>query len=158
MARGDGTAAVELFAVYCDRLRLMVRLRLDRRLQGRLDPSDVLQETYFDVARRAAEFAANPTMPPYLWLRFLTSRRPRESGSRTAIPPWLRRRPGQRFEALTALHKAAAIGRELHQSPEWFDRLRNEAIAALALPDVHITHEFGSFPPGSRWVEEKQAA
>jgi serine/threonine protein kinase/WD40 repeat protein len=65
----------------------------------------------------------------------------------------LSRRPGQRFEALDALSKAAAIGRELHQPPEWFDRLRNEAIAALALPDVHITQEFGSFPPGSVWVE-----
>jgi serine/threonine protein kinase len=65
----------------------------------------------------------------------------------------LSRRPGQRFEALDALGKAAAIGRGLGQPPEWFDRLRNEAIAALALPDIHITHEFGSFPPGSRWVE-----
>jgi serine/threonine protein kinase/tetratricopeptide (TPR) repeat protein len=58
----------------------------------------------------------------------------------------LSRRPGQRFEALDALGKAAAIGRELRQPPEWFDRLRNEAIAALALPDIHITQEF---PPGT---------
>ncbi len=65
----------------------------------------------------------------------------------------LSRRPGQRFEALDSLGKAAAIGRELGQPSEWFDRLRNEAIAALALPDIHITHEFGSFPPGSSWVE-----
>jgi WD40 repeat protein len=65
----------------------------------------------------------------------------------------LSRRPGQRFEALDALRKAAVIGRELDQPPQWFDRLRNEAIAALALPDVHITKEFGSFPPGSRRVE-----
>jgi RNA polymerase sigma-70 factor (ECF subfamily) len=33
----------------------MVRLRLDRRLQGRLDPTDVLQEAYLDVARRFPE-------------------------------------------------------------------------------------------------------
>jgi eukaryotic-like serine/threonine-protein kinase len=65
----------------------------------------------------------------------------------------LSRGPGQRFESLDALGKAAAIGRELDQPPEWFDRLRNEAIAALALPDIHITKEFGSFPPGSVWVE-----
>jgi tetratricopeptide (TPR) repeat protein/WD40 repeat protein len=65
----------------------------------------------------------------------------------------LSRRPGQRFDALAALGKAAAIGRELGQPPGWFDRLRNEAIAALALPDVHITREFGSWPPGSRGVE-----
>ncbi|HEY8503161.1 MAG TPA: hypothetical protein VIL46_01165, partial [Gemmataceae bacterium] len=59
------------------------------------------------------------------------------------------RRPGQRFAALAALGKAAAIGRELGQPPQWFDRLRNEAIAALALPDVHITRELDGFPPGT---------
>jgi RNA polymerase sigma-70 factor (ECF subfamily) len=75
MAKGDGGAAAELFVAYRDRLRLMVRLRLDRRLQGRLDPSDVLQEAFLDVARRAPEYAANPTLTPYLWLRFLTGQR-----------------------------------------------------------------------------------
>ena len=72
---GDAAALVELFTHSRDRLRRMVRLRLDRRLQGRLDPSDVLQEAYLDVARRAPDYAANPTMPPYLWLRFLTGQR-----------------------------------------------------------------------------------
>ena len=33
-------------------LKRMVKLRLDRRLRGRLDPSDVLQEAYLDFARR----------------------------------------------------------------------------------------------------------
>jgi tetratricopeptide (TPR) repeat protein len=65
----------------------------------------------------------------------------------------LSRRSGQRFDALAALGKAAAIGRELGQPTEWFDRLRNEAIAALARPDLHITQEFGSFPSGSVWVD-----
>jgi RNA polymerase sigma-70 factor (ECF subfamily) len=75
MASGDGGAAAELFVAYRDRLRLMVRLRLDRRLQGRLDPSDVLQEAFLDVTRRAPEYAANPTLTPYLWLRYLTGQR-----------------------------------------------------------------------------------
>jgi RNA polymerase sigma-70 factor (ECF subfamily) len=75
LASGDGAAAAELFVAYRARLRLMVRLRLDRRLQGRLDPSDVLQEAFLDVARRAPEYAANPTLTPYLWLRYLTGQR-----------------------------------------------------------------------------------
>jgi RNA polymerase sigma-70 factor (ECF subfamily) len=75
IAEGDNQAVGELFAAYRDRLRLLVSLRLDRRLQGRLDPSDVLQEAFLDIARRAPEYAANPTMPPYLWLRFLTGQR-----------------------------------------------------------------------------------
>jgi serine/threonine protein kinase/WD40 repeat protein len=58
--------------------------------------------------------------------------------------------PGRRFEALDALGKAAAIGRELDQPRDWFDRLRNEAIAALTLTDIHITDTWEGFPPGAR--------
>src|SRR5712691_8214521 len=75
LAEGDQQALAEAFARYRDRLRRMVRLRLDRRLQGRVDPSDVLQEAYLDVANRAPEYAGNPAMPFYLWLRLLTGQR-----------------------------------------------------------------------------------
>ncbi len=69
---GDEQALIELFTRRRERLRQMIRLRLDRRLQGRIDSSDVLQDAYLDVARRAGEYIANPNMPPFLWLRFLT--------------------------------------------------------------------------------------
>jgi serine/threonine protein kinase/WD40 repeat protein len=48
----------------------------------------------------------------------------------------LSRRQGQRFDALAALAKAAAIARELDVPTERLDRLREEAIACLALPDA----------------------
>jgi len=70
---GDERALTELFTRHRERLRRMIRLRLDRRLQGRIDSSDVLQEAYLDVAHRAHEYLAQPAMPPFLWLRFLTS-------------------------------------------------------------------------------------
>src|SRR5262245_48210617 len=66
---GDQQALAELFGRYRDRLRRMVRLRLDRRLHGRLDPSDVLQEAYLDVARRLPEYNREPALPFYLWVR-----------------------------------------------------------------------------------------
>jgi RNA polymerase sigma-70 factor (ECF subfamily) len=44
-------------------------------LQGRLDPDDVLQEAYLDVVRRFPEYAADPSLPFFLWLRFLTGQR-----------------------------------------------------------------------------------
>jgi RNA polymerase sigma-70 factor (ECF subfamily) len=72
---GDQDALALLFGRFRDRLRRMVRLRLDRRLQGRLDPSDVLQEAFLDVSRRAPEYVAKPDMPVFLWLRFLTVQR-----------------------------------------------------------------------------------
>lgn len=75
MSDGDEDALTELFGRYHDRLRRMVKLRMDRRLQGRLDPSDVLQEAYLDVARRAPEYRTDPSMPIFLWLRWLTGQR-----------------------------------------------------------------------------------
>jgi RNA polymerase sigma-70 factor (ECF subfamily) len=72
---GDATALGALFARYRDRLRKLVRLRLDRRLSGRIDASDVLQDAYLDVARRIPEYAAAPTVPFYIWLRSLTGQR-----------------------------------------------------------------------------------
>jgi RNA polymerase sigma-70 factor (ECF subfamily) len=72
---GDAGALAQMFEQHRGRLEQVVRLRLDRRLQGRLDPSDVLQETYLDVARRFPEYAAAPTLPFFLWLRLLTGQR-----------------------------------------------------------------------------------
>jgi RNA polymerase sigma-70 factor (ECF subfamily) len=75
---GDGGGEPDLVGLFTrsrERLRRMVQLRLDRRLQGRVDPSDVLQDAFLDVTRRAPEYLANPSMPPYLWLRFLTEQR-----------------------------------------------------------------------------------
>src|SRR5436190_17373779 len=71
-AGGDEQAFAELFSRHRDRLKRMVHLRLSRRLQGRVDDSDVLQEAYLDVSRRLAEYAADPKLPFYLWLRHLT--------------------------------------------------------------------------------------
>jgi RNA polymerase sigma-70 factor (ECF subfamily) len=65
----------QIWEHYRDRLRRVVRLRLDRRLQGRADPSDVLQEAFLDFQSRAAEYAQKPDMPFFLWLRFLTGQR-----------------------------------------------------------------------------------
>jgi RNA polymerase sigma-70 factor (ECF subfamily) len=75
MAAGDQQALAEAFGRYRGRLRRMVLLRMDRRMQGRVDASDVLQEAYLDMAQRAAEYAAKPTLPLFLWLRLLTGQR-----------------------------------------------------------------------------------
>jgi RNA polymerase sigma-70 factor (ECF subfamily) len=71
-SRGDEQAFGELFARYRDRLRRMVHLRLSRRLQGRVGDSDVLQEAYLEVARRLPDYAQEPALPFFLWLRHLT--------------------------------------------------------------------------------------
>lgn len=74
-ADGDAAALGEAFSRYRARLRRMVQLRLDRRLQGRIDPSDVLQDAYLEVASSLAAYLNDPQIPFYLWLRFLTGRK-----------------------------------------------------------------------------------
>ncbi|HQX52124.1 MAG TPA: sigma-70 family RNA polymerase sigma factor [Planctomycetaceae bacterium] len=71
----DLAAAGELFQRHRLRLEKMVRLRMDRRLTSRVDPLDVLQDTWLDCERRFAEYSAIPTMPFFHWLRFLTAQR-----------------------------------------------------------------------------------
>lgn len=73
--QGDPRALGELFSQHRERLRRMVQLRLDRRLQGRIDPSDVLQEAYVEFARALADYLRQPSLPFYLWLRLLTGRK-----------------------------------------------------------------------------------
>src|SRR5215831_12033918 len=73
--RGEEAALAALWGRHRKRLRQMVRLRLDRRLQGRVDPSDVLQEAYLDLAHGLPEYARDRAMPPYLWLRLVTGQR-----------------------------------------------------------------------------------
>jgi RNA polymerase sigma-70 factor (ECF subfamily) len=70
-AAGDQRAIDDLFSRYRSRLKRMVHLRLSRRLQGRVDDSDVVQEAYLDVARKLPEYAADPQLPFFLWLRNL---------------------------------------------------------------------------------------
>lgn len=72
---GDGEAVAALFEPYRPRLRKMVQMRLDRRLQGRVDASDVLQEAYIDAARRLSEYDRDRQLPLFLWLRLITGQR-----------------------------------------------------------------------------------
>jgi RNA polymerase sigma-70 factor (ECF subfamily) len=57
------------------RLRCMIALRMDRRLQGRIDPSDVLQDAYLHASRKLADYVTNPAIPFFLWLRAITGQR-----------------------------------------------------------------------------------
>ena len=72
---GDEAAMAELFDRYRKRLRQMVRLRLDRRLQGRVDSSDVLQDAYLDARRKLPTYSAKGDIPFFLWLRLVVGQK-----------------------------------------------------------------------------------
>jgi RNA polymerase sigma-70 factor (ECF subfamily) len=72
---GDEHAFSCLLDAHRPRLRRMVQLRMDHRLQGRVDPSDVLQDAYLEAASRRNSYVSERPMPFFLWLRFLVSER-----------------------------------------------------------------------------------
>lgn len=129
---GESAAAGELFELYRGRLARMLDVRLDRRVAARLSVDDVLQEAFLDVARRVGEYLADPAVPVYVWLRFLTLQRMQmlqrahlgaaaRAVGREATPPGTaasaESMAGQFVADLTSPSQAA-IRRELH------DRLR----------------------------------
>jgi RNA polymerase sigma-70 factor (ECF subfamily) len=121
-AQGDGQVLGTLLARHRDRLRRMVALRMDRRLQGRIDPSDVIQEAYLEASARLAEYLRNPSMPFFLWLRFLAGQklvtlhrhhlgvRMRDAGQQVALDH------GPLPEASSAALAAQLLGHEVRPS------------------------------------------
>jgi RNA polymerase sigma-70 factor (ECF subfamily) len=73
---GDEGAFAALFNSQRERLRRLVRLRLDRRLSGRIDSDDVLQDAYLEARRRLVDYARDPqALPFHLWLRLVTGQK-----------------------------------------------------------------------------------
>jgi RNA polymerase sigma-70 factor (ECF subfamily) len=72
---GDSAALNALFTRHRGRLRRMVDLRLDRRLQGRVDASDVVQDGFVDAVAKLQDYLADPKLPLFIWLRLVVGER-----------------------------------------------------------------------------------
>jgi RNA polymerase sigma-70 factor (ECF subfamily) len=70
-AAGDGQAQTELVQKHRKRLKAMVALRLDSRLAARIDPSDVVQETWAEAFAKLPDYVRTQPLPFYPWLRQL---------------------------------------------------------------------------------------
>jgi RNA polymerase sigma-70 factor (ECF subfamily) len=70
-SQGDRPARQQLLARHRDRLKHMVRLRMDRRLAARVDPSDVVQDALADAAQKLSGYLRERPVPFYPWLRRL---------------------------------------------------------------------------------------
>jgi RNA polymerase sigma-70 factor (ECF subfamily) len=70
---GDRQALAEAFSMHRERLWRTVHFRLDHRLQGRVDPDDVLQEAYLAAADRIGHFTGDSSASLYIWLRLIVT-------------------------------------------------------------------------------------
>ena len=69
IADGDKESLGTLLARHEARLRRMVDFRLDLRLRGRIDSSDVIQEVHLAAWKHLADYLKEPAVPFFLWLR-----------------------------------------------------------------------------------------
>ena len=67
----DPKALGDVLERHRERLTQLVRFRMPTALLDCMEPSDVVQETFFEATRRVDEYLRKPSVPFYLWLRFL---------------------------------------------------------------------------------------
>jgi RNA polymerase sigma-70 factor (ECF subfamily) len=62
-----------LLSQFEERLKRMIRLRMNPALRGRVDASDIVQDVYLEVSKRLAEYGQPPAAPLFLWVRTIAS-------------------------------------------------------------------------------------
>lgn len=71
---GDGSAAGRLLERYRGYLDLLVRVQIGRRLQGKVDSSDLVQETFLEAHGDFAGFRGTTEAELVAWLRQILAR------------------------------------------------------------------------------------
>src|SRR5262245_48860463 len=105
-------------------LRQVVDLRLDRRVRGRVDPSDVVQEAQMEASRRLRDYLRDRPMPFRLWLRQLAydrlvmlHRRHVGAAKRSVVR-----------EAVLPDESSALLGRQLVSGPSPSEQMTQEEL------------------------------
>jgi RNA polymerase sigma-70 factor (ECF subfamily) len=68
---GDATAGGQLLELYRNYLTLLARLQIGRRLQSKVDPADLVQETFLAAHRGFAQFRGTTEAELVSWLRHI---------------------------------------------------------------------------------------
>jgi RNA polymerase sigma-70 factor (ECF subfamily) len=76
---GDQKAREARLSRYRDRLCRTIEMRLDARVQARLDASNVLPDAYVEIAAHPEEHLRDPGRSVFLWLRLVVGERLRQA-------------------------------------------------------------------------------
>src|SRR5271165_2597361 len=66
---GNGAALGQLLELYRSYLGLLARLQIGRRLQGKVDAADLVQDTFLEAHRHFAQFRGAAEAELVCWLR-----------------------------------------------------------------------------------------
>jgi RNA polymerase sigma-70 factor (ECF subfamily) len=156
---GDGGSWQALVDRSQSRLPHMVAFRLDRRLQGRVDPSDVLQDAYLETWRGLGSYLDRPEIRFFLRLRSIAGNKLREL-HRHHLGTRMRDRrrevpiPGGAIADTTTTEMAAELLGDFTRASEEAVRLElkarlEEALEAMDPPDREVLalRHFGQLSP-----------
>jgi RNA polymerase sigma-70 factor (ECF subfamily) len=123
---GDEGARGRLLETYRDYLTFLARVQLGRRLQGKVDPSDLVQETFLEAHRDFRQFQGETEGALLAWLRRVLA---------TNLADQIRRYRGSQRRDPRLERRLAA---ELDQSSEGLDRA---LIAPDSCPSVRASRD-----------------
>jgi RNA polymerase sigma-70 factor (ECF subfamily) len=124
---GSGLALGQLLELYRHYLTLLARLQISRRLQGKVDPTDLVQETFLNASRDFGQFRGSNEKELAGWLRQILAAR---------LADLFRRYCGTRGRDV-GLERALEV--ELDQSSQVLDR---GLVAPLSSPSRQaVRHE-----------------
>lgn len=120
---GDADAVNRLMDRHRDALRRMVQMRLDQRVQRRVDVSDVVQDVLVEANRRLQDYVQTPQMPFHLWLRHIAMDR---------IIDAHRRHRGSAKRSVDKERPMVAAGNEDHSTLELVAQLHDPQLTPAA--------------------------
>ena len=133
--RADGeTTLAKLFDEHRERLLRMISFRIDNRLHGRVDPTDVVQESYLEAVKRIPHYLANPAVSVFVWIRSITGQtlinvhRRHLKAKRRDAGREVRRQPGAGLQATSVSLAAYLVGQQTSPSHA---AMRAEAMAGI---------------------------
>jgi RNA polymerase sigma-70 factor (ECF subfamily) len=107
---GDGPALGRLLELYRNYLEILARLQIGRRLQGKVDAADLVQETFLEAHRGFVQFRGATEAELVAWLRQILA---------SALAMLVRRYCGTQRRNVALERELAA---ELEQSSRALDR------------------------------------
>jgi RNA polymerase sigma-70 factor (ECF subfamily) len=137
--KGDRLGFDRLLARHRPDLLQFVALRMDPKLRGRLDPSDVVQDAQLEVYRRLGDFLDRRPMPFHVWLRktayerLLMARRQHVEAAQRAVG---RERPLPDRSSLLFARRILARGSTPSQSQSRRELVRRVHQVLAELPDT----------------------
>jgi RNA polymerase sigma-70 factor (ECF subfamily) len=158
LQRGDTTALGQVLLRFQPWLKLLARLQLDNQLQGKLDPSDLVQQTLLEACKAFPQFRGQTEAELAAWLRQILAHvlahelrryqgtRQRELGREVSLEKALAESSQRLGEMLIAPGSSPSQQADRHEQElllaDVLARLPNDYREVIVLRNLHgLSHE-----------------